>query len=362
MAYTNIDDPTLHFEVLTWSGDGNNTRNITGLDFQPDLSWKKERNQAFSIGNMWYDSVRGLGVNKHIDSTSTAVEGNGNDETYGYYTGFISGGFSVQGGSADKDYVNKSGHNYVAWNWLGGGSASSNSDGSITTSVSANTTAGFSIVTYTLGSGSGSTTHGHGLGAVPHVIINKSLDQTYNWQVYHHKNTSAPETDRLLLNDINATSDDNRPWNDTAPTSSVFSHGDSSFNGTGDHVSYCYTEKKGYSKFGSYTGNGNADGTFVYTGFKPAWLMYKASSISDQSWLIHDNKRGNQGSNANPQDLRLLANANNTEADVDIDFLSNGFKTRAGDPHINSSGTTYIYMAFAESPFVNSNKVPNNAR
>jgi hypothetical protein len=362
MAYTTIDDPTLHFEVLTWSGDGNNTRNITGLDFQPDLSWKKERNQAFSIGNMWYDSVRGLGVNKHIDSTSTAVEGNGNDETYGYYTGFISGGFSVQGGSADKDYVNKSGHNYVAWNWLGGGSASSNSDGSITTSVSANTTAGFSIVTYTLGSGSGSTTHGHGLGAVPHVIINKSLDQTYNWQVYHHKNTSAPETDRLLLNDNNATSDDNRPWNDTAPTSSVFSHGDSSFNGTGDHVSYCYTEKKGYSKFGSYTGNGNADGPFVYTGFKPAWVMIKDTTTggTGHGWIIFDNKRNT----FNPTQALLLADVNDTEYTITdpIDFLSNGFKIRDTNQSRNDNGSTYIYMAFAESPFVNSNGVPNNAK
>ena len=360
MAYTNIDDPTLHFEVLTWSGDGNNTRNITGLDFQPDLSWKKERNQAFSIGNMWYDSVRGLGVNKHIDSTSTAVEGNGNDETYGYYTGFISGGFSVQGGSADKDYVNKSGHNYVAWNWLGGGSASSNSDGSITTSVSANTTAGFSIVTYTLGSGSGSTTHGHGLGAVPHVIINKSLDQTYNWQVYHHKNTSAPETDRLLLNDINATSDDNRPWNDTAPTSSVFSHGDSSFNGTGDHVSYCYTEKKGYSKFGSYTGNGNADGTFIYTGFAVSWLMMKRTDSAGE-WLLYDNKRDP----FNLRDTRLEAQdsfADSTGTTKVFDFLSNGFKCKGSDTDINASGGNYIFMAFAESPFVNSNGVPNNAR
>ena len=192
------------------------------------------------------------------------------------------------------------------------------------------------------------------------MIIVKKLNGAYNWGIYH-KNIGATK----LLAFTDAIPDTSTSyWNDVEPTSSVFNLGSGALtNGSGSTmIAYCFAEKQGYSKFGSYTGNGNADGTFVYTSMKPSFVMYKASSISGQSWLIHDNKRGNQGANANPQDLRLLANATNSEADVDIDFLSNGFKARAGDAHINSSGTTYIYMAFSENPFVSSTGVPTTAR
>ena len=354
MAYTTIDDPTIYFNTILYTGDGN-TRSLTGVGFQPDWVWAKERNGTNS--NNFWDSVRGATKGIFSDQTTAELTNAGS----GYLTSFDSDGFSVQAGSGSIDNLNRSSGTYVAWSWLAANGTASNSDGSITSTVSANTTAGFSIVSYT-GNGTQGATIGHGLGIKPSWILVKRRDNTSDWLNYH---SSLGATKSIFLNATHASGTYNY-WNSTEPTSSVFeifSSTSAAINASGGtYIAYCFVEKKGYSKFGSYTGNGNADGTFIYTGFKPAWLMYKASSISDQSWLIHDNKRGNQGSNANPQDLRLLANATNTEADVNIDFLSNGFKTRAGDAHINSSGTTYIYMAFAESPFVNSNGIPNNAR
>ncbi len=252
---------------------------------------------------------------------------------------------------------NHSGSTHVAWGWKAGGSASSNSDGATSSSVSANTTAGFSIMTYT-GTGS-TTTLGHGLGVVPKWIIVKNRGRVKDWCVYH---VSLGETHKIELNDSQAASDDNAVWNDTAPTSSVFTVGpsDERTNASSDtYVAYCFAEKKGYSKFGSYTGNGNADGTFVYTGFKPAYLLIKNISSGSTNWHIYDNKRlgynvDNNMSRAN------LSNADQTDDDLDI--VSNGFKLRRVTSALSTSGDTYIYMAFAESPFVNSNGVPNNAR
>jgi len=350
MAYTTIDNPELYFQTKLYTGNGS-TQSITldgSENMQPDWVWLKKRNGTTS--NHFYDSVRGATNALFSDQT---------DATYtasNLLTAFNTDGFTV----GNDTGVNNNSDTFVAWNWKAGGSASSNSNGSVTSTVSANTTAGFSIVSYS-GSTNSTFTVGHGLGVVPKIfILKKRSSSGTNWVMY---NANLGNDKRIQLNNTDAEAS-TTGFGSTNPTSSVFTVANGSTTGADGqtYIAYCFAEKKGYSKFGSYTGNGNADGTFVYTGFLPAWIMYKASSITDQSWLIHDNKRGNQGSNANPQDLRLLANATNTEADVNIDFLSNGFKTRAGDAHINSSGTTYIYMAFAESPFVNSNGVPNNAR
>ena len=238
---------------------------------------------------------------------------------------------------------------------------SSNFSGSIQSTVSANTTAGFSIVSYT-GNGSAGATIGHGLGATPGMIIQKIRSSTGNWLVYHHKNTSAPETDFLRLNTIDTTADEATIFNDTAPTSSVFSVGtENTINGNGvTCIAYCFAEKTGYSKFGSYTGNGNANGTFVYTGFKPSWVMLKQSSGSNDDWGIYDTTR--QPIN----EMDTLIRPDTTAAEYDggsnraLDILSNGFKLRTSNATFNEA-QSYIYMAFGQT-IVGSNDVPATAR
>jgi len=236
---------------------------------------------------------------------------------------------------------------------------SSNFSGSLKSTVSANTTAGFSIVAFT-GDGTSGATLGHGInGFTPKVIIVKSRDIGINsWAVGHN---SLGFTDYIYLNKTDATVSTAGFWNNTAPTSSVFTLGNNdTTNGSGDYIAYCFAEKKGYSKFGSYTGNGNADGTFVYTGFKPALVIMKETTDSATNWVTYDNKRNT----SNPVNLNLYPNLSNAEGDasLDYDFLSNGFKVRTSNGGINASGQNYIYMAFAESPFVNSNGVPTTAR
>jgi hypothetical protein len=236
--------------------------------------------------------------------------------------------------------------------------ASSNTDGSITSSVSANQDAGFSIVSYT-GTGSAATV-GHGLSAVPNVIIIKRLDQASNWCVYHSGLGGADHN--LFLNTTSAIQTDTDIWNNTLPTTSVFSLGtniDANGSSAG-HIAYCFAEKQGYSKFGSYTGNGSTDGTFVYTGFKPAFVIMKRTDTTE-NWLIKDSVRDS----FNVADKRLFANlsqAEGTSANGSIDILSNGFKQRGSDIITNASSGTYIYMAFASSPFTTSSGVPTTAR
>ena len=348
-VYTTIDNPELYFQTKLYTGTGTSTAfTLDGdEDMQPDLVWIKRRDS--SDDHEIFDAVRG--ANETLNSNTTNAEAT----VTGSLTSFNSDGFTLGG---DFGNVNGSSNTQVAWCWKAGGSASSNSDGSLTTSVSVNTTAGFSIVGFTLGSGTGSSTQGHGLGAVPHLILHKSRAQAYNWSVYHHKNTAAPETDTLKLNTTAATDDQNLVWNDTAPTSTVYTHGNNSWNGAGTAISYVWIEKQGFSKFSSFIGNGSSDGTFVYTGFRPAFLMVKATSATS-AWYIYDNKRAGY----NPDNNQLYPDRNNTEDTTDqVDLLSNGFKWQGitGDP--NSSGRTYVYMAFAEAPFVNSNGVPGNAR
>ena len=346
MAYTTIDNPELYFQTVTYTGNAT-ARTITldgSEDMQPDWVWGKIRSEAQD--HVLVDSVRG--ATKQLYSSDTSAE---QTESQGL-TGFASDGFTL----GTHAYFNKNTATYVAWNWKAGGSASSNSNGDITSNVSANTTAGFSIVSYT-GTGSNATV-GHGLGSAPGWFVTKSRDTgTEGWMVFHQ---SLGATKGVRLNETANAATVTAYFNDTAPTSSVFTVGTNDVvNKSGDdYIAYVFTEKKGYSSFGSYNGNGNADGAFVYTGFKPAWVLLKQTD-SAGSWNLYDNKRN--GFNVD-NDL-ILTDASNAEANATfIDFLSNGFKIRDTDDDRNASNGTYIFMAFAESPFVNSNGVPNNAR
>ena len=341
MAYTTIDKPSDYFETILWSSVDTS---ITGLDFQPDWVWIKSRSNADT--QVLFDSVRGTG--KRLSSSGTTVEQTKTDEL----TAFNSDGFTIGTG----DNVNRASNNYVAWNWKAGGSASSNSNGSITSSVSANTTAGFSIVSYT-GAG-GSSNVGHGLGVAPNFIIAKNRDSgSLSWFV---SNDAIGWTKRLKLDGSNNAAT-NVAFGDTNPDSTKFYLQDNNLNTSGQaHIAYCFAEKKGYSKFGSFTGNSNADGTFVFCGFRPAWILVRNVEISEGFWVINDNKRNTFNPNSN---TLVAQNNNSVDAGTDrTDFLSNGFKLRTTSGAWNGSGNKIIYMAFAESPFVNSNGVPNNAR
>ena len=349
MAYTTIDNPELYFQIKLYAGNGG-TQSIT-LDgdenMQPDWVWIKNRSGSDQHG--LYDSVRG--ANKVLRSNSTASEGTQTDGL----TSFNSDGFSV-GASGS---VNTSSNNFVSWNWLAGGSASSNTDGSITSTVSANTTAGFSIVKWT-GNATSSQSVGHGLGVVPKVILTKNTDNgSQPWKCYFEPVGNAKYL-QLNATDTPATSG---VWSSTTPTSSIISiSNDTGINGSGnDIIAYCFAEKKGYSKFGSYTGNGNADGAFVYTGFAPTWVMVKRTS-GTQDWNIFDATRPGY----NPADRKLEPNTSDAESGAgnsnQVDLLSNGFKRRGTGTGSNGSGSTYVYMAFAESPFVTSTAIPTTAQ
>mgnify|MGYP003660655101 CR=1 FL=1 len=346
MAYTTINKSTDYFNTKLYTGNGTTNTAITGVGFQPDLSIIKARDMTYDHNVM--DAVRGS--TKRVatnlsDAESTQAE---------MIKSFASDGFNL----GDNGGVNQNTKTYVAWNWKANGQGSSNTDGSInTTYTSVNTTAGFSICKWT-GNATNSTI-GHGLGVVPKMIIIKRLTGgTTQWVVYH---VSTGNTQACYLNTTSAPTDVIGFFNDTTPTSSVFTVGtDTAVNGSGNEmIAYCFAEKQGYSKFGSYVGNGNADGTFVYTGFKPAFVMVKASSASSYDWIILDNKRDT----FNVADASLYANLSNAEATSnDTDFLSNGFKLKSTAAGNNGSGTTYIYMAFAEAPLVGTNNVPCTAR
>jgi len=347
MSYTNgLDKPTDYFNTVLYTGNGSTGHAITGVGFQPDLVWLKCRPQARN--HRWIDVIRGVG--KHLESDNTDAEESPADGL----TAFGSDGFTV----GNTGGYNNSSENFVAWNWLAGGSASSNTDGTITSTVSANQTAGFSIVSYT-GTNNNQTV-GHGLGAAPKVIILKNLNTTNNWCVGHG---SLGFTKHLALNETDAVGTSSVRFQDTAPTSTVYSVGAAGeTNGSGNSIiAYCFAEKKGFSKFGSYTGNGQNDNAFIYTGFKPAFIMIKKTDSSDgnDNWVMVDNKRLGYNVDNNP----LYPNTSGTEVTSDyIDFLSNGAKIRNGANEVGRSGVVYIYMAFAESPFVTSTGIPTTAR
>ena len=342
MAYTAVNKSSDYFDTKLWSAV---TTSITGLNFQPDFTWIKSRTNA--DGHGLYDAVRGAG--ERIRSHSTIEEQTQSDEL----TAFNSNGFTL----GTNSNVNRSGNNFVSWSWKANGAGSSNTDGSITSTVSVNATAGFSIVKYA-GSNSNITV-GHGLGAVPKMIMIKNLSSATNWTVYHN---SIGNGHRLVLNGEAAKESTNQFSFGTSPTSSVFAlgggYGDVCTSGA-NYIAYCFAEKKGFSKFDSYKGNGNADGTFIYTGFKPAFVIIKRSDSTD-NWNIFDNKRNE----FNLTDKRIYANSANAEAtssSVSLDFLSNGFKLKGTDSNINNSSGTYTYMSFGQS-VVGSNNIPATGR
>jgi hypothetical protein len=354
-----INKSSEYFNTKLWTGDGSSSRSLTGVNFQPDWTWIKRRSdaQAHSIT----DSVRGVTKSLRSDDTSAEDTNNAN----GYVTSFDSDGFTVAKGS-DPSRTNTSGATYVAWNWLAGGTGVSNTDGDITSTVSANTTSGFSIVSYT-GNATDGATVGHGLGASPACIIfkNRIDSSSAKWAVYH-KGAFVSQTNPniLYLEATEAEADDTNVLGGSSVTlnSTVFSLGDyNGSNGSGDAmIAYCFAEKKGFSKFGSYTGNGNADGTFIYTGFKPAFIMIKRTDTT-ADWLMKDNKRPTV---QNPVTSLLYPNTSGAEATGvnDADFLSNGYKIRTTGTAENANGGTYIYMAFAENPLVGTNNIPATAR
>jgi len=337
MAYSTIPKSTSYFSTKLYTGNGS-AQSITGVGFQPDWCWLKSRATA---NHRAFDAVRG--ATKAIYPSLSNAEGTSSAEL----NAFNSDGFTL-GSEAN---VNANGVNFVSWNWKANGSGSANSDGTISSTVSVNTTSGFSIVKYTGNAVIGATV-GHGLGVAPKMIIVKNLtSNSTDWVVYHE---ALGNTKRIKLN-TTAAEETNAFWYDTTPTSSVWSmndNGDGNANGP-DYIAYCFAEKTGFSKFGSYTGNGSTDGTFVYTGFKPAWIMFK-DLRSGQSWNMYDNKR----SPINFVDERLRANLNGAEVQdtgsSDMDFVSNGFKLRNNWDQLNSSGQTIIYMAFGQ-PIVSTN-------
>jgi len=326
------------FNTVLWTGNATDT-NITGVGFQPDWVWAKNRSNAYH--HALVDSSRG--ATKVLKSSATSSEGTFSEQI----TGFLADGFSVGDNSDSGNYVNINSHTYVAWNWkANGGTTSSNTDGNETSTVQVNTDAGFSIVLWTGGSNVQTHTFGHGLGVKPAMVIHKRRGSTSDWSVWH-QGVSSPNDNYLLLNS-QASSNASTSWEQ--PTTTVLQP---YIGSTGDTwVSYVFAEIEGYSKFGSYTGNGNADGTFVFTGFRPAWIMFKVTNTTG-NWNIYDSVR--DPDNIVAQKLRADgSNAEVTSSD-DFDILSNGFKLRDSGAGLNSSSNTYIYMAFAEQPFKFSN-------
>ena len=332
-----------YFNTVLYTGDGTTSHAITGVGFQPDWVWIKRRNNANP--HFVNDSVRGATKDLRPDDTDAETTNN----QYGILKSFDSDGFTVSVGSTNGARANTSGGTFVAWSWKAGGAASSNSNGSITSSVSANQKAGFSIVSWT-GTGANATV-GHGLSSAPELIIIKRRDNgsgATSWKT--GSEYLSGWTHRIKLNSTDGEASEADVFNDTAPTSTVFSLGsDVTVNGSsGTLIAYCFHSVEGYCKVGSYSGNGNADGTFVYTGFRPAWIMQKKSSSSGNDWTIYDTARDT----FNVAEDLLRPNLSNVESDTtSFDILSNGFKIRSSAGSFNASGATFIYLAFAEAPF-----------
>ena len=347
MAYTTVNKALDYFNTKLYTGNNASSKAITGVGFKPDFTWLKGRNIAES--HRLYDAVRG--ASNYVTSNATGAQSSSIP-----LTSFNSDGFTI---GTNDDSVNGS-YNYASWNWKANGQGSSNTDGTInSTYTSASTTSGFSIVKYT-GTGSNATV-GHGLGVAPKMMMVKKTSGTSSWRVY---TSMTGNTSQMSLNTTDAADSGNTSmWNSTTPTSSVFSigtHGD--VNGSSaTYIAYCFAEKQGFSKLGSYIGNGEpgTNAPFIYTGFKPAFVFLKSSTYAE-SWSITDNRRlGYNGSSA-----FVKADASQSEA-TDLpnpDFLSNGFKLKTNDNVYNKNTQTYIFMAFAEAPLVGTNNVPANAR
>ena len=359
MAYTNIDDPSAHFTTTLWTGAGGSPRAITNDansgNFQPDFVWTKGRNEAYE--HQLYDSSRGAGTTKGLTSNNNTAEGN-YSATYGYLSSFNSNGFTGTAGTSGQNaYFDTNAKTYVAWQWKVNGGTTTSLTSNINSVCQVNQDAGISIVKYTCTGGGNGQAVQHGLGLVPQVIITKNrTDTNYSdWITYHH---SIGYTNFVKLNST-AASAGSSPYNGAAPTSSTYNVSIDLVEQK-DFVSYVFAPIQGYSKFGNYVGNGNSNGPFVYTGFKPAFVLIKRTD-STGGWTIYDTKRGYNGNN-----YELFPHSSEAEytgtSYFEADILSNGFKLRLTDGQINASGGTYIYMAFAENPFVTSTGIPTTAR
>ena len=354
MAYTTVNKSTSHFNTILYTGDASSSRSITGVGFQPDLVWVKTRNA--SNPHLLSDVVRGTNNNLQTNSNSVAST----SYSQGWVSAFGADGYTAQAGSGGDNDINGNTNTYVAWNWKAGGAGSSNSDGSITSTVSANTTAGISIVKWTGDNYTSSSTIGHGLGAVPKLIIIKNLDNADDWYVYA---SEVGAGGYLKLNDV-AVATSSTGWmnSSTAPTNQVFTQTSTFWSAnSNNYIAYCFAEVPGFSKFGKYTAN-DADypnSPFIYTGFKPQFIMFK--NISDANaacdWTITDNKRRTY----NPTNKKLYANENlGDQSDEICNLLSNGFKLDNSTEDLNYSTKSYLYFAFGQS-LVGSNNVPNTA-
>lgn len=334
-----ITKPNQHFDATLWTGNNTNNRNITGLNFQPDLVWSKSRNAGYD--GLITDAVRESG--KSVTPSSTAAEATNNIN--GYVSAFNSDGFTLTQGSSSIVSVNETSTTYVGWQWKAGGTAVANTAGSIASQVSVNSTAGFSIVTYTSPNTLVDETVGHGLNATPQFIITKNRDASFNWDIYH-KNLSSGHG--LVFEDGGSSSG---RWSTTTPTDSVFTV---KYNyehaSTNRYVAYCWTPITGYSAFGTYTGNGSATaGPFVYLGFRPRLVIIKRSTTTG-NWNITDTSRNPY--NNTTVALRPNSSANeSTVGTVYVQPVSNGFYISNNNSDTNASDGAYIYMAFAEAPF-----------
>ena len=342
MAYTTIKKPSDYFNTKLYTGNGG-TQTISGVGFEPDFTWIKVRSTADS--HSLQDQVRG--ANTILKSDSANAE-------------FVSGSVQISSWNSDgfalgsgDGQTNGSGQTYVSWNWLASNTTGSNTDGSITTTVSVNQTSGFSIISYA--GNSTNSTIGHGLNAEPEYLIFKERDGLESWRVWS-KYTPNTSSNALALNTTDAAFSQTG-WISGVSTSTISIGTDSSINTSGNnYICYAFAPKMGFSKFGSYTGNGSTDGTFVYTGFKPAFVMIKNTSVT-QSWHLIDNRRLGY----NPSNYIIQPNVSQAESALNwIDLVSNGFKHRNNDAADNASGNNYIYMAFAEEPLVGDN--PATAR
>jgi len=347
MAYTDIDNPGEYFNTKLYTGNGSAGHAITGVGFQPDWIWIKDR--AATNWHSVRDSVRG--TSRQLFTNEVRGE-----ETAAYVTAFGSDGFTLGTGNTD---VNANNSTYASWNWKAGTSFSNSAGANganLASTGSVSTTAGFSIVSFT-GNRDATRTVFHGLGVVPKMIIFKNRASTNGWTIY---NETIGNAKKLTLNNTSAAGNCTACFASTTPTSAVFTVGDDGdTNGGGEAmIAYCFADVQGYSKVGSYIGNGNVSGTFCYLGFKPAWIMFKQTNTTS-NWTIYDTTRDT----FNVMEDKIHPNTSGAESDfTGLDSLSNGFKFRTTEGTFNASGGSFIYMAFAKNPFVTSTGVPATAR
>jgi len=373
MAYTTIDDPSAYFQALTYTGNGSNPRNLTNTgnsDLQPDWIWGKNRTDA---GSDHASQISNLSMNAPTASTQVSPDDSSNANspatTYGYCSAFLTDGFTAAAGGTNGDVYNANNKEHVAWQWkVNGGSVSNNTDGNITTSVQTNSTAGVSIGTYT-GNGSSGATIGHGLGAIPDFFMIKgySGSGTKYWVVGapNHPNFGNNSSKHVFLDGTQPIMNNTTIWRNVAFSTTTVPMGSHQAinHSNSNYMFYAFKSIQGYSKIGHYVGNGNSNGPFVYTGFKPAFVLIKNLDAT-QVWIMYDGAR----KPVNRDDNVASIYASETSAEYtgasyhNLDILSNGFKIRLTDASQNGSGVDYLYMAFAHNPFVTSTGVPTTAR